>query len=272
MTRQALLVTCEHGGNRIPPGYRSRFRRSRRLLASHRGYDPGASTMAKALALRLGGTLVVATVSRLLVDLNRSLGHPQVFSEITRNLPAAVRTAIVERHYLPHRREIEHQVECAVAQGQRVVHIAAHSFTPELDSRVRRADVGLLYDPARESEVALCAGWKAAILARDPSLTVRRNYPYAGKADGLTKHLRRRFPVDAYVGIELEINQRIVFAAGRRFATVRETLGEALRVACRAGTCALASAGNRDAGGSGTSVGAMHAARSLPRRMEKGDR
>lgn len=268
MTRDSLLVTCEHGGNRIPPAYRSRFRRSRRLLASHRGYDPGASTMAKALARRLGGALVVATVSRLLVDLNRSLGHPRVFSEITRNLPAAVRAAIVERYYLPHRREIERRVECAVAQGQRVVHIAAHSFTPELDNRVRRADVGLLYDPARESEVALCAGWKAAILARHPSLTVRRNYPYAGKADGLTKHLRQRFAVDAYVGIELEINQRIVFAAGRRFATVRETLGEALRVACRAGTSALPPAGSRDAGGSA----AMHAARSPPRPLEKGDR
>ena len=270
MTRETLLVTCEHGGSRIPPAYRSRFRRARRLLASHRGYDPGASTMAKALAHRLGGTLVVATVSRLLVDLNRSLGHPRVFSEITRNLSVGKRAAIVERYYLPHRRAIEHWVECAVAQGHRVIHIASHSFTPELDSRVRRADVGLLYDPARESEVALCAGWKAAIRARDPSLAVRRNYPYAGKADGLTRHLRRRFAGDAYVGIELEINQRIVFAAGRRWAALRETLGEALRTACRAGTGAFPPAGSRAAGRGG--AGAKRADRSSPCRFERGDR
>ena len=37
---------------------------------------------------------------------------------------------------------------------------------------------------------------------------MRRNYPYAGKGDGLTSYLRRRFPPGAYVGIELEVNQR----------------------------------------------------------------
>jgi hypothetical protein len=60
---------------------------------------------------------------------------------------------------------------------------------------------------------------------------VRRNYPYAGKGDGLTSHLRRRFPPRAYVGIELEINQRIVFAAGRRWAALRGALIDSLRTA-----------------------------------------
>jgi hypothetical protein len=40
------------------------------------------------------------------------------------------------------------------------------------------------------------------------------NYPYVRKADGLTSHLWLCFPRSAYVGIELEVNQRIVFAAG----------------------------------------------------------
>ena len=52
-------------------------------------------------------------------------------------------------------------------------------------------------------------------------LRVRRNYPYAGKGDGLTSYLRRRFPPGAYVGIELEVNQSIVFAAGRRWTALR---------------------------------------------------
>jgi predicted N-formylglutamate amidohydrolase len=251
MTRGILLVTCEHGGNRIPAPYRSRFRYARRLLASHRGYDPGALAMAKALAGCLGGLLVAATVSRLLVDLNRSLGHPRLFSEITRPLPAQLRAAVVEQHYVPHRLEVERQVERALARGRRVVHIASHSFTPELDGQVRRADVGLLYDPARRSEATLCAEWKAAIRSRDPSLTVRRNYPYAGRADGLTTHLRRRFAVDAYVGVELEVNQRFVFAAGRRWARLANTLGESLRAACAAEGVPLAPGVRRSAGGSG---------------------
>ena len=65
-----------------------------------------------------------------------------------------------------------------------------------------------------------------------PELRVRRNYPYAGKGDGLTAHLRRRFPPSKYVGIELEVNQNIVLAAGRRWAALRGALVDSLRTAC----------------------------------------
>jgi hypothetical protein len=63
---------------------------------------------------------------------------------------------------------------------------------------------------------------------------VRRNYPYAGKGDGLTAHLRLRFPARAYVGIELEVNQKIVLAAGRRWALLRGVLIDSLRTVCAA--------------------------------------
>jgi len=47
------------------------FRARRRLLDSHRGHDPGALAMARSLARSLDATLLAATVSRLLVALNR---------------------------------------------------------------------------------------------------------------------------------------------------------------------------------------------------------
>jgi predicted N-formylglutamate amidohydrolase len=101
-----------------------------------------------------------------------------------------------------------------------------------LNGKVRGADVGLLYDPARQGEADLCARWKAALLARAPELRVRRNYPYAGKGDGLTSHLRRRFSHNAYLGIELEVNQRIVFGARRGWIALRRVVIESLRAAC----------------------------------------
>jgi predicted N-formylglutamate amidohydrolase len=119
-----------------------------------------------------------------------------------------------------------------VSRGRRVIHISSHSFTPELDGKVRRADVGLLYHPGRHGEAELCARWKASLAALAPELVVRRNYPYAGKGDGLTSHLRLRFPPGAYVGVELEINQGIVFAAGRRWTALRGVLVDSLRAAC----------------------------------------
>ena len=97
---------------------------------------------------------------------------------------------------------------------------------------MRHADVGLLYHPGRHGEAELCARWKASLAAFAPELRVRRNYPYAGKGDGLTSYLRLRFPPGAYVGIELEVNQSIVFAAGRRWTALRRVLIDSLRAAC----------------------------------------
>jgi predicted N-formylglutamate amidohydrolase len=227
-----LLITCEHGGNRIPAPCRRLFRGHRALLDSHCGYDAGALVMAKALARSFEAPLVASTVSRLLVDLNRSLGHPRLHSAATRGAPAMLRAEIVEHHYRPYRAEVERLVRQSVARGRRVIHISSHSFIPELDGKVRRADVGLLYDPKRHGEAELCTRWKASLAALAPELRVRRNYPYAGKDDGLTSYLRLRFPGTAYVGIELEVNQNIV-VAGRRWSALRGVLIDALRVAVK---------------------------------------
>jgi predicted N-formylglutamate amidohydrolase len=128
--------------------------------------------------------------------------------------------------------QVERLVRQSASRGRRVIHISSHSFTPALDGKVRRADVGLLYHPSRRGEAELCARWKASLAAFAPELRVRCNYPYAGRGDGLTSHLRLRFPSNTYVGIELEINQSIVLAAGRRWAALRRALIDSLRAAC----------------------------------------
>lgn len=188
--------------------------------------------MARALARAFRAPLVTSTVSRLLIDLNRSIGHPQLFSPATRGVPATVREEIVAQYYRPYRAQAERLVRQSVSRGRRVIHISTHSFTPELDGKGRRADVGLLYHPGRHGEAELCARWKGSLAAFAPQLRVRRNYPYAGKGDGLTSHLRLRFPRGAYVGIELEVNQNIVLAAGRRWTALRGVLIDSLRTAC----------------------------------------
>jgi predicted N-formylglutamate amidohydrolase len=219
-----FIITCEHGGNRIPAPYRRLFRGQRALLDSHRGYDPGSLVMAKALASACRAQLVASTVSRLLIDLNRSIGHPQLFSAMTRSAPAETRAQIVDQYYRPYRVQVERLVGQAVSRRQRVIHISSHSFTAELDGTVRGADVGLLYHPGRRGEAEVCARWKEALGPFAPELRVRRNYPYAGKGDGLTSHLRLRFAQRDYVGIELEVNQGIVLGGGRRWTALRRLL------------------------------------------------
>ncbi len=232
--KTCFLVTCEHGGNRIPAPYRDCFAGQDALLQSHRGFDPGALALARDLARRFGAPLFYSTISRLLVDLNRSPGHPRLHAECIRRLPEAIRQRILDRHYLPYRARAEAAIGAAIADGQRVIHLSSHSFTPVLDGVVRAAEVGLLYDPARAGEAALCQAWRACLKDRAPDLRVRRNYPYTGKSDGLTACLRRRFAAHAYLGIELEINQAIVLAGGRRWRQVRAlvvaSLAEALEL------------------------------------------
>ncbi|HXR55285.1 MAG TPA: N-formylglutamate amidohydrolase [Casimicrobiaceae bacterium] len=222
--RVAYIVTCEHGGNDIPATYTPLFRGRERLLATHRGYDPGALQTARDLAHALHATLVVSTVSRLLVELNRSPGRQFRFSPIMRNAPHGVQDEVCRRHYRPYRDKVEAFVARATAAGARVVHLSSHSFTPLLDGIVRHGDVGLLYDPARMRERELCVRWQRALGALRPDWIVRRNYPYLGRSDGFTSYLRRRYGEASYVGVELEVNQKHVRAgnvpAGERASIV----------------------------------------------------
>lgn len=229
--RDVFVVTCEHGGNRIPAAYADLFHGWQAHLSSHRGYDIGALVMARGLAAALQAPLVASTVSRLLIDLNRSLSSPQAWSEATRGLSPTHRQCIVARHYTPYRQRVAEIVEAAVANGQRVIHLSSHSFTPILDGEIRDADVGLLYDPARPGEVHAAARWKSAFAEQAPELRVRRNYPYQGKNDGLTSAMRRRFSAGQYVGIEIELNQAFVLAPRRSWRKLRTAVVTTLQAA-----------------------------------------
>ena len=221
MAADFCLITCEHGGNRIPGPYRHLFAGQARVLRSHRGYDIGALRMARELARALEAPLHACIISRLLIEMNRSPRHAQLYSEFTRTLPPELRRELLERYYLSYRDAVELRIGALLAGGARVVHLSCHSFTPELDGVARDADIGLLYDPRRAGERSLCRHWRGALARHAPALKVRMNYPYAGTADGFTTYLRRRFPGHGYVGIELEVNQRHAQAPACRWRAVR---------------------------------------------------
>jgi predicted N-formylglutamate amidohydrolase len=110
-----------------------------------------------------------------------------------------------------------------------VLHISSHSFTPELNGKVRKADIGLLYDSVRPLEADLCERWQFALKRIAPELTVRRNYPYRGNGDGLTSWFRKNMPPGTYLGVELEINQKYFVAAGQDWENLRQYVIKSLR-------------------------------------------
>lgn len=228
---EALILTCEHGGNRVPREYAAAFRPLRGMLATHRGWDPGALVLSRRFAKVLLAPLFAATVSRLVVDLNRSEGHPRVYSRVTAALPEDRRQRLLAKHYRPFRGRVAAEIAAEVRRGRRVVHVSVHSFTPVLAGEIRNADIGLLYDPRRPGERALAAAWRKVIRSLDPKLRVRMNYPYLGTSDGHTTSLRGRFRPGDYIGIELEVNQALVRAGGARWAGVQGVLTRSLALA-----------------------------------------
>ncbi len=185
------------------------------------GWDPGALTLARTFARRLRRPLLAVTWSRLFVEANRSSHNPKIWSRFTKDLPKAERERILARFWRPHRAKVEEAV-AAAGRTARVVHVAVHSFTPELDGEVRNADIALLYDSRRKPEMALCRRWAQILKRLDPSLRVRHNYPYKGMSDGLTTSLRKQHTQARYLGVEIEINQALVGA--ERWRSVQRCL------------------------------------------------
>lgn len=230
----AFVVTCEHGGNAIPAEYAAAFRDAACVLDSHRGYDPGTLELAGDFAAALDAPFHSATVSRLLVELNRSLHHRGLFSEFTRGMCETTRGEILTRHYWPYREAVETRVAGIVGESDAVVfHLSVHSFTPMLDGVARAADIGLLYDPRRALERQWCGAWRESLIGLRPDIAVRRNYPYRGVADGFVTHLRRQFADDRYVGVELEVNQKFPLAGGEEWTRLKQNLIQTLAMISR---------------------------------------
>jgi predicted N-formylglutamate amidohydrolase len=89
-----------------------------------------------------------------------------------------------------------------------------------LNGKVRNYDAGILYDPSRGEEAEL-AGNLIKHMNSHGIKTVA-NRPYKGTADGHTTALRKEFPADRYIGIEIELSQKF---------SVKEMIGISTEIA-----------------------------------------
>jgi predicted N-formylglutamate amidohydrolase len=200
------IITCEHAGNTVPDLYANLFTGAGEILASHRGWDPGARDMAVALAEDLSAPLFLCETTRLLIEANRSAGHEQLYSEYTRHLSDADKQMLFANFYRPYREAVERTIASLPTP---VLHLSIHSFTPLWNGKERTVDIGLLFDPARQLENRFCTAWRD-LLKKHTALRVEFNEPYQGIDDGFTTYLRTVFTDDAYGGIEVEVNQKFV--------------------------------------------------------------
>jgi predicted N-formylglutamate amidohydrolase len=223
-----ILLTCEHATRHVPAAYRHLFREAGAVLDSHRGWDPGALEMAEALSRASGARLEIGRATRLLVELNRSPDHPQLWSEFTRGLTDAEKEAILTEWYQPYRSRVRQCIGRHVAEGESVRHFSIHSFTPVLDGQIRDCDVGLLFDPDRSAEVRTARELRAWLREVVPGLRVRMNQPYRGVDDGFTTWLRRHFGDAVYAGIEIEFNQALLLDPTGAWSELQDCIGQYL--------------------------------------------
>ncbi len=181
-----LLIIVDHASNALPEGYGTlgldpaEFKR-------HIAYDIGTAGLARALAVRLNATTLLAGFSRLLIDPNRGEDDPTLVMKISdgaiipgnRHLDGAGLERRLDTCYRPYHAAIEVQI----ARAPRPAVLSVHSFTPRLQGRPPRPwHVGVLWGPDVASGQRLID-----ILRRDdPALCVAANEPYLGGNPGET--------------------------------------------------------------------------------------
>lgn len=211
-----FIFSCEHASNRLPAEIRVTTK-DQHFLQTHWGWDIGAENVTRHLVKATDSQGILATHSRLWIDLNRSLdrtdlirletdGHPLSFNHNLSNHDEQER---LQQVYVPFHTAYNELVARRCQDSRSVTLISIHSFTPVWNGSVRTMDIGVLFDECEE------LGTKLAALLKKEGLFVEVNAPYTGRG-GLMfsvedKGKRHRCP-----HLELEINQALICTPERQ--------------------------------------------------------
>jgi predicted N-formylglutamate amidohydrolase len=209
--RSPILLICEHASRHLPDRYGT-LGLTPEELDSHIAWDPGALGVAKGLSRLLDAPLIHATVSRLVLDLNRDPTAPDsiwTLSERTvipgnQNLDPVERAYRVRAVYESFHGTVDHFIESRVKTGQTRSVVSIHSFTPVYRDVPRPWHIGLIHD--RDARFALSV---EAGLRRDPALVVGMNEPYS-PADRVFHTLERHAERRGLTPLMIEIRNDLI--------------------------------------------------------------
>ncbi|MFI5394630.1 MAG: N-formylglutamate amidohydrolase [Candidatus Binatia bacterium] len=201
-----LVLTCEHASCAVPVEYDD-LDLDAEQLTDHIGWDIGAREVTEALASHFGATAVLAGVSRLVIDCNRDLTDHDLIAAESHGvrIPGNAR---VDRDERERRIRDFHEpyhaaIDAVLERRDKPFLLSIHSFTPALNGRERRFDIGVLFDTFAAEAERLAAG-----LTGD-GLQVHYNEPYSG-LDGLIFSARAHGVKHNLHYVEVEINNRLI--------------------------------------------------------------
>ncbi|MBR0551652.1 N-formylglutamate amidohydrolase [Stakelama marina] len=198
-----VLLLCDHASNHVPDDIDLGVTRD--IVNKHIGVDIGAGPLTLALAERLNAPAILATVSRLVVDLHREPDHAGLIPvasdghEIPGNR-SADRDARIARFFAPYHGAIARRV----AEVRPELIVAIHSFTPELErgGEERPWEVGILYNrDDRAASLALSA-------LRERKVNTGDNEPYSGRK--LNATLNRHGEANGIPCISIEVRNDLI--------------------------------------------------------------
>lgn len=171
-----ILLLCDHASAAVPDGVTLHVDRS--VMAKHVAVDIGAADLTRALAVALDAPAILATVSRLVIDLHRDPDHLALIplESDGHAIPGnrgADRFDRIARFHAPYHRAIHDRI---TAQRP-VLLVAIHSFTRQLESAddPRPMHAGILYNHDDRAAAVLIAELRAA------EVETGDNAPYSGR-------------------------------------------------------------------------------------------
>lgn len=199
-----ILLICDHASNAVPPGIDLGVAPA--LLDKHIGVDIGAESLTEALAATLHAPAVLATVSRLVIDLHRQPDHPGLIPTVSDGHAIPGNEGVdrfdrIARLYAPYHRALEAEIRntCPTLLA------SIHSFTPQLetaDGPMRPWEIGILSNrDRRAADLAL------PLLAAQ-GLVVGDNEPYSGRV--LNATLNRHGEARGIASIAIEIRNDLI--------------------------------------------------------------
>jgi predicted N-formylglutamate amidohydrolase len=207
----ALVLLCDHASNFIPPQYAG-LGLGDEDRQRHIGWDIGALELSRLLSQRLDAPLFHATLSRLLLDLNR---QPDAHDAIVglsediaipgnRDLGAEERAHRRDWIYRPYHAAIEALIAQRIADARPVGVVAVHSFTPVYRGQSRPWQIGVLSQRDRRMADAVLDA-----LRGDTGLQVGDNQPYA-PTDGVYHTLERHAEAHGLPCVMLEVRNDLI--------------------------------------------------------------
>jgi hypothetical protein len=192
--------------------------------------DRAGGEIADSLATLLSMPCIRNPYRHELIDVTRSLGHRRLFGPTTRSWPIEKKQQLIDVAHAPYQRRVERGIRRILQQFTFVVHLSVRTLDLRNADTVLRTDVGLAYDPSREDELEFCLDWIDELYREFPHLRVRRNYPKRGTVDSLAKSMRRQFPPEQYLGVEVLLNRAWAGREVKLRDEAVEHLADALRV------------------------------------------